>query len=533
MGHVSWLQGPAADRADVAAPVVEVVLLEDRAQVTRRGTVKLAAGRNRLVLRGVSPIAQDLSLRAALADGVAARVADARLRRGLRIERAAKPEAVQALAAEVRGANARYTEQLRAAERARAVHGRVGEIVARGMDELPADVAWGLADRARWVETFEALFQRGREAADEAIERRFAAEDALRDAQAAAARARAADRLDHHVEAFVELDLVADGPLEASLSVVYTVPNALWRPVHRARLEGDTLRFESRAAVWQRTGEDWTNVRFAASTARTSLGTTAPLLSDDLLTARRREEKAVTLAAREVKVQRLGPEGGGGPQPASSAVDLPGVDDGGEVRHLVAERPVTIPGDGRPVFVDLFGFESPAARTRVLMAEVDPTVHLRVQARHAGRHPVLAGPVELVRDSGTVGWTETLYVAPGGALELGFGPDDALRAVRAVDVDEETDAVDKWTRRTVRVRLYLSNLGGEARTVQISERVPVSEVEQVKVAVLEGPAAPDGVAPHPADADGMWRVERTVPANGRAALVLLWQLSTAPGVRGL
>ncbi len=531
MGHVSWLEGPAADRAAFDAPVVEVVLLEDRAQVTRRGVVKLVAGRNRLVLRGVSPIAQDLSLRAEV-DG-AARVADARLRRGLRIERADKPEAVAALAAAVRAANARVTAEVRGAERAAAVHGRVGEILARGMAELPADVAWGMADRDRWVETYEALFERGRDAAHEAIERRFAADDALREAREAAERARAADRLDHHVEAFVELDLVADGPLEAPVSIVYTVPNALWRPVHRARLDGDTLRFESRAAVWQRTGEDWSGVRFAASTARTSLGTTAPLLTDDLLTARRREEQAVTLAAREVKVQRLGPDGGGKPQPASSAVELPGVDDGGEVRHLVADRPVTIPGDGRPVFVDLFAFEAPARRDRVLMAEVDPTVHLRVQSRHGGRQPVLAGPVELVRDSGTVGWTETLYVAPGGAIELGFGPDDALRAVRAVDVDEETDAVDKWTRRTVRVRLYLSNLGGEDRTLRITERLPVSEVEQVKVAVLEGPARPGDEAPQPADRDGMWSVERTVPANGRAAVVLRWQLATAPGVVGV
>ena len=45
------------------------------------------------------------------------------------------------------------------------------------------------------------------------------------------------------------------------------------------------------------------------------------------------------------------------------------------------------------------GIAAPARRDRVLMAEVDPTVHLRVQSRHGGRQPVLAGPVELVRDT--------------------------------------------------------------------------------------------------------------------------------------
>lgn len=529
-GHVSWLEGPAAERIALEAPVTGVVLLEDRAQVRRAGTIALEAGRNRLVLRGVSPILQDLSLRAEVARGKGGvRVADARVRRGLRTARAAKPEAVQALAAAVREANARFTAEARAAGRALAMHGRVGEIVGRGVAELPRDVAWGLADGDGWVQTFGQLFERGRGAAERAVEHRFAAEDALREARDAAARARAADRPDHHLEAFVELDLDAEAAAEVEVAVLYTVPNALWRPVHRARLDGDTLRFESRAAVWQRTGEDWTDVRFAASTARTSLGTTAPLLDDDLLTARRRHEEQITLAAREVQVQRLGPQGG---PPPSSAVDLPGVDDGGEVRHLTAERPVTIPGDGRPVFVELSGFEAPARRDRVLMAEADPTVHLRVQARHAGRQPVLAGPVELVRDSGTVGWTETLYVAPGAEMELGFGPDDALRAVRAVDVEEETDDVDRWTRRTVRVRLYLSNLGGEDRAVRITERVPVSEVEQVRVEVLAGGADADGAAQQ-ADADGMWTVERTVPADGHCAVVLRWQMATAPGVQGV
>lgn len=527
MGHVSWIEGPAADRAPLDAPPRAVVLLEDRAQVRRAGRVKLAPGRNRLVLRGVSPILQDLSLRAEV-DGPAT-VADARVRRGLRTERAAKPEDIAALAAAVRDATAKQTAATRAAERALAAHARIGEIVARGMDELPQDVAWGLGDRDRWVETFEALFERGRAAAEQAVEHRFTAEDARRAAEDAHARALAADRPDHHVEAYIELDLVADDALEpgaeAEISVHYTVPNALWRPVHRARLDGDALRFESRAAVWQHTGEDWTDVDFAASTARTSLGTTAPLLDDDLLTARRREEK-VTLAAREVEVQRTGPKGGG---PATGAVDLPGVDDGGEVRHLTAGRRVTIPGDGRPVFVDLFGFEAPAARERVLMAEADPAVHLRVEARHTGRQPILAGPVELVRDSGTVGWTETLYVAPGGPLELGFGPDDALRAVRRVDTHAEIDPVDKWTRRRATVHLYLSNIGPEDRAVRITERLPVSEVEEVRVEVLPARTTGD----ERPDRDGLWTIERVVPARGQLTVQLGWQVATAPGIQGV
>ena len=74
--------------ATLEAPVSSVTLLEDRAQVTRRGTVRVCAGQNRIVVHGVAPVLQDVSLRAEVLTGKS-RVADVRIRRGLRIRTAA------------------------------------------------------------------------------------------------------------------------------------------------------------------------------------------------------------------------------------------------------------------------------------------------------------------------------------------------------------------------------------------------------------------------------------------------------------
>lgn len=521
MSEVVFVGGPV-DRVAFGAPVRSVVVLEDRAQVRRVGRVAVAAGLNRLVVEGVAPLLQDLSLRGEVVAG-AARVADARVRRALRVSRE-KPTAVAALEGEIRGLVADQRRAAAAAGRAVAAHGRVGEIVAQGMRELPEDVAWGLGAPAQWAETFEALFARGRALVEEARGHAEAAEDAERALGAAVARRVAVDRPDQEVVAFVELDVVAEAAGEVELGVVYTVANALWRPVHRARLEGEVLRFECRAAVWQRSGEDWVDVELAVSTAQSGLGTEPPVLDEDRLAAQRREDRVV-VAAREVEVAQAEVKGGA----AVGAVELPGVDDGGETRHLVAPRRVTVPSDGRPRFVGLFAFEAPAVRDRVLLAELDAAVHLRVRARHSGRLPVLAGPVELVRDAGVAGWTETLFVAPGAVFELGFGPDDALRAVRRVESAVKVDSVDKWRRRRVKVAIFLSNLGGEARAVQVVERVPVAEVEEVRVAVIEKET--DG-AERP-DADGMWVAERVVPAHGHLTVRLGWEVATAPGVTGM
>ena len=70
----------------------------------------------------------------------------------------------------------------------------------------------------------------------------------------------------------VTTDLVIDVTVkdrgDYRISLDYMVPCALWRPIHRATLDGGSLLFECEAAVWQATGEDWREVALSFSTAR-------------------------------------------------------------------------------------------------------------------------------------------------------------------------------------------------------------------------------------------------------------------------
>src|SRR5688572_18581348 len=77
-------------------PVVKVMVLEDRAQVERRGAVQLSAGRNVLRLEGVSTLVVDRSLRAQVAG---ARVVEARV---LRTFKAVPPGGLPADASDLR-----------------------------------------------------------------------------------------------------------------------------------------------------------------------------------------------------------------------------------------------------------------------------------------------------------------------------------------------------------------------------------------------------------------------------------------------
>lgn len=519
-----------ADRRVVEAPVREVTLLEDRGQVLRRGSVTLTAGLNRLAVLDVAPVAQDVSLQAACSPSGAGRVADVRIVRAARITRAQQPTVLRAIDTEVE-ALARDVERL-GRERAQLEErrDRFLQILAHGVEEIPEDAGWGLVDVNQWRETIAHVSARHGE-----LVRRIWDTWTEQRGLAALHEQRTLERLvatrpNTTVVARLELDVWADAPGTVELTVGYVVPSAIWRPLHSARLRDDgTLEVQSQAVAWQATGEDWRDVRLSFSTARSSLGHEAPLLGDDLLVAQRRAE-SIVVAAREVKIQRAGVAGEESSAPAAPpSVELPGVDDGGEIRTLVAPAPATVPADGAPYVVPLSRFTAPAAVDLVTIPERDDKVFVRARAVNAGRTPLLAGPVELVRESGVVGWSKVLFVAPGERFELGFGPDDALRVLRRADSETETDDVDRWRVTAHVVRLYLSHLGGPPKTVEVVERIPVSEIEHVKVSLLASKCDPQPVV----DDDGFCRWKIALAPNAHAEVQLAFGVALAPTVEGV
>lgn len=506
------------------APVRQVTLLEDRAQVRRSGTVKLTAGQHKVVVKEVAPLMQDLSLRAGASAN--AKVADARVRRAMRVTSAEKPEAARALEEAVKHLEDRlrllHEDKVSAQQRG----DRLEEVLDRGFTELPEDISYGLV-QPLWKETLDGLFQKLRTLREEALRSEQTIAELTEERQGLAIQRQALDRPDTHFVAWLEAEVVVATPGEVELTFEYTVPNALWRPVHTARLTGERLEFESRATVWQNTGEDWKDVRLVFSTARASLGTEPPLLSDDLLSAQKKSEKVV-VQARQVAIQRA--KADAGPAAAApTAVDLPGVDDGGEIRNLEAKGPCTVPSDGRPNLVPLFGFVSKPRTKLVAFPELELRAFLKSLQKNEGKFPILAGPVELLLQNGFVGWTKVLFVAPGEEFALSFGPDDAIRVSRIDRQKKAEGPIDKWTTVGTTIAIYLSNLSGEKKAIEVAERMPVSEIEHVKVEVNAKKTSPRPT--HDANGFATWTVE--LAPNTQTQIAFGFDVSTAPGVQGL
>ncbi|MFD7437258.1 mucoidy inhibitor MuiA family protein [Streptomyces sp. NPDC059861] len=512
----------------IPVPVTAVTCLEDRAQVERTVVLDLEAGTQRLRLGPVSALAVDRSLHAELAADHPAAVLDARVVRAW-TPRGPGPAADDSA---LRHRVSALEEEQRALEQRRErLHARVdllGRLATDLLREIGQGAGRGEAEQARWNRELDRVDGERDTCGEQlrAVNARLtelAAE--LSDTQRAL---RLAETEPAELVGHIELTVRADGAGPARLRLTHLVPCALWRPAYRAVRDGDSLTLDTDAVVWQRTGEDWSNVRLTLSTARSARATQPPRLEEDRLTLQDRspaERRTVHVELREEEITDLGPSPVQGP---------PGVDDGGEVRVLQCGAPVSVPSDGRAHRVPLSSFTTAASSQYTCSPELSPLVAQIVRFDNRSGHALLAGPVDFVSGSGFSGRGTLDFTAPGAPVELAFGSRDDHRVLRETEETRDTAGLAQRTVLTRTVRLHLSRFSAPAEhdehVVVVRERVPVPETSAVEVSLRGKACSP---APDEVDADGIVRWNVPLPPGGRRTVTLVYDVTANANVRGL
>jgi uncharacterized protein (TIGR02231 family) len=507
---------------EITTRVAKVVCMEDRAQVERRGELELTAGVHRIEAKKLSRLAVDRSLKVEVAG---AKLLDAKLERkwlqklpgGLRAdatEQQKRLEAVRKLIVAIDdevAAIAVRTELVRSAraDLFRAISEQAGA---------------GAADKAKWHAALakvdaelEALIAKRHQ---KDVERHPLYQESVQLDSAI----RATGQPEEDLECSLVLTVEAIGG-KCAVRASYLVPCAVWRPAYRATLLDDSVKLESEAVIWQRTSEDWTQCELWCSTARPTLGTAPPKLEVDRLALRPKtqvEKKVVDVALREEVIQNTG---AGGEEP-----EMPGLDDGGETRLLKAAALATVRSDGQPHRVPLAALDAKATLERVCSPELMPLVSLVARFPNSGANVLLAGPVDLIRRSGFVGRSQLKFAAVGETVQLSFGSEDTVRVTRNITdkIDEARLTGRRTTTRTV--TLYLSNLSGEPQSMSLEERIPVSEVKEVEVRLLDKESKP---APKSVSKDGIAKFDVSLGPNAQQKLEFCWELSAASKVAGV
>ena len=317
------------------------------------------------------------------------------------------------------------------------------------------------------------------------------AEEALKDAQEAERRARAAlDRLAPLPDAVPVLAIALQsdgGPVDARIEGFE--PAASWSPRYDAVLDtvAGTLALDRKVEVVQYGAEVWTDVALRLSTERPS-GATSP--SAPVPDPARAFPQVVPLAEGEASLMR------------EQALDLPAPVARADLAVVAAvpafrglsvtydlPGPVTLrPGATAVLALDTLALD---ARTQTRAAPRDDDVgYLVAEVTNPTAEPILPGAVVLTRDGARVGEAVLPFLAAGAETELGFGPVETVRLTWTRLERGEGDAGVFRRASTLReaVAFEVENTGAAPREVLALYALPFSEQEEVGVAVRADPA---------------------------------------------
>ncbi|MBD2385549.1 mucoidy inhibitor MuiA family protein [Cylindrospermum sp. FACHB-282] len=284
---------------------------------------------------------------------------------------------------------------------------------------------------------------------------------------------------------------------EFDLEVSYVVNRASWSPLYDLRVDSirDIVHLSYLAEVTQSTGEDWLGVALTLSTAKPGLGTLPPKLVPWYISTpqpsigRRRE---VMLPPAAAMMARSAPPGEGSWEAEEEPAEVNFIPAEIVVAEVAKEGGVVtfklnsggnIKSDGTPHKTTIFNDDYPCNFEYVAMPRLVSFAYLQAKVKNSPNGAtLLPGKANIFRDNTFVGTTELENIAPGQEFKLNLGIDEGLKIERNL-VERQVDKklMSKQRRITYGYRLIITNLLNLETHLKLTEQLPVSRNEEIKV----------------------------------------------------
>ncbi len=294
----------------------------------------------------------------------------------------------------------------------------------------------------------------------------------------------------------VAVEVAGEGEFE--LEVSYIVNRASWTPLYDLRFSttSDIVHLSYLAEITQSSGEDWIGANLTLSTAKPGLGTLPPKLEpwyiDTPLPQRVRQRFAVQPPLLPSIAE----------PPASTArADWHEEDEVAQDSLIPAETVAAevskegsvvtfklngggnIPSDGAPHKTTIFNDDYPCSFDYVAMPRLVSFAYLQANVKNSPNGAtLLSGKANIFRDNVFVGTTGLENIAPGQEFKLNLGIDEGLKIERDL-VEHLVDKrlISNQRRITYSYRLIITNLLDKEVNLKLTEQLPVSRNEQIKV----------------------------------------------------
>lgn len=272
----------------------------------------------------------------------------------------------------------------------------------------------------------------------------------------------------------------------AELTVSYFV-EAGWQPQYDVSLETSEpaqLNIRRGATIYQNSGEDWTDINLQLSTLSLitdlnpsnlwpkKLSSVEPAPPPSL-----QRKQAASLAEPVVEAPVVMEE------TATPIYDGPGITYDVPARVTVANGV-----DGARIALDTVGFTATTFARAVPFR--DETAFLMARFENATQEPFIeAYEVTFSVDNQLVGVSDMPEIAAGDEGVLAFGPIEDLRLERQVVNRNEADSglINRSNVRDEEIRITVRNLGRDTYNLELLDRVPYSEQEELTITFTADP----------------------------------------------
>ncbi|BAY35989.1 hypothetical protein NIES2111_03080 [Nostoc sp. NIES-2111] len=291
----------------------------------------------------------------------------------------------------------------------------------------------------------------------------------------------------------------ATGEGEFELEASYMVNHASWTPLYDLRLHSanQTVNLTYLAEITQNTGEDWQDVALTLSTAKPGLGTIPPKLQPWYIDAPTlpvwRSQRKLAPSPSLPAISPTAVPTGAGISTEEEEVSQDNlilaetakaeVSKEGSIVTFKLNGGGNIPSDGTPHTITVFNDDYPCNFNYVAMPRLVSFAYLEANVKNSSSGvTLLPGKANIFRDDMFVGTTELEHIAPGEQFKLNLGIDEGLKIERDL-IERQVDKklIGNQRRTTYAYRLVITNLLNQESLLKLTEQLPVSRDEQIKV----------------------------------------------------